>query len=123
MRLNHILVVDDSEADQFLARSIIRRFDAEIQVTEAPDGEAALSILASASTPPDLILLDVNMPAMDGHDFLAAYSKHDTTPSTVVMLTSSSQPRDIDRALAYDFVAGSLVKPLSVDDLKALASQ
>lgn len=122
MPLRSILVVDDSDADQFLAKMCINSFDPAIELIVAFDGQGALEKLAATSTAPDLILLDVNMPVMNGHEFLAEYNKLPTAASTVVMLSTSRQEKDVERACRYDFVVDYLVKPLSAGTLQKLAA-
>ncbi len=122
MKLRQILVVDDSDADRFLAKEIIEEFDATIEVIEALDGKEALEVLADGSVRPDVILLDINMPVMDGHEFLQVYGQTKAPSSTVIMLSSSREQKDIERTRKYDFVADYLVKPLSTEHLKKLAN-
>lgn len=68
------------------------------------------------SEPPNLIFLDINMPLMNGWDFLEAYGDlpdHKKAGKVVVMLTSSFNEEERERAEAYDPVAGFLTKPRS----------
>ena len=62
--------------------------------------------------------LDINMPIMDGHEFLQAYSKRDVQTAIIVMLTSSYQKQDIERSKAYKCVKQYVDKPLDHKDLE-----
>ena len=113
MDLRQVLVVDDSEADQFLNRYRIHQYKPEINVRSAYDGLEALKILREPDYCPDLIFLDINMPLMNGLEFLEAYTQEfKETSSVVVMLSSSMVGADHDRAHAFAAVRGFLSKPL-----------
>ena len=115
MRLRRILSIDDNSTDQLVHRRRIQKHDAAIDVEDANHGQHALDILAAGDFWPDLILLDVNMPVLNGFEFLdravALYAER--VPPVVLTLTSSFQDRDVDRARGYPAVVGWLVKPLT----------
>lgn len=121
MRVQSILVVEDSDEDQFLNRMIIEEYDAGIKVHQAYNGQEALDQLHSGLSP-DLILLDINMPLLDGFGFLDSYQHICSThpESVIVMLSSSGQTGDIKKAQTYACVRQHLLKPLTVDALKGL---
>lgn len=118
-----LMLIDDSDIDQMIYRRIINKSNMVgelVQFTEAPD---ALTFLQEPTTKkPDLILLDINMPGMDGFEFLeAATDKLDVLNCPViVMLTTSLNPKDEERARSYDLVHDFLNKPLTVDHLRSL---
>jgi len=113
-----IMIIDDSEADQFLAKIIIEDYDSSIELVQVYDGKEALATLEDMEQKPDLIYLDINMPVMDGHEFLSEYSTKGIDSSVIIMLTSSEQEQDKTRALVYDFVKDYFVKPLDEDLLE-----
>ena len=117
MPVTQILIIDDSEADQFLARTQIQRFDPTIQIAVASDGQEALDALRSGLVTPDLILLDLSMPGMDGHEFLEAYSRQ-TRTAKVVVLSSSMHDKDVERVRKHEFVSHYLEKPIDARTLK-----
>lgn len=124
-----VLVVEDSEPDQFLCKVMLERFDPDINVMQAYDGQEALDFLAGAGErQPDLIFLDINMPGMDGYEFLEKYcgKKSDVIPvdkrADIVMLTSSSFAGDRERSLSYDCVKDYLMKPFTVDKIKSVVT-
>ena len=122
MELKTILVVDDSNADQFLSQCIIEEYDPSIEVLQALDGKQALGMLDSLKTPPDLILLDINMPRMNGFEFLDVYDQQDGEKSSVVVIiTSSNQERDKKRAEKYKCVSMYLNKHLTLQYIEEIA--
>lgn len=101
-KLRTILLVEDSPGDVRLTREAIRAVDGELQLHVAVDGVEAISFLrrqgAHADAPrPDLILLDLNLPKMDGRQVLAEIKRDEDlkTIPTVILTTSASQ-EDID---------------------------
>ncbi len=115
MELKQVLVVDDSEADQFLNRYRILECQPGLEIRAAYDGLEALKILQEPGYQPDLIFLDINMPRMNGFEFLERYvEEFKATTSVVVMLSSSLVEADRARAQAFAPVRGFLRKPLDV---------
>lgn len=121
MGIATMMIIDDSPADQFLAKIAIEEFDPRIEVLQAIDGQEALDLLSTLTSPPEVIFLDINMPRMNGHEFLARYSQWDTHASVLVMLTSSDQQNDIDRTMVHNCVKDYLLKPLDSAKLLKLA--
>jgi len=120
-----ILLVEDDEIDRMAVRRAFKDLGVSPTIVEARDGEEALAILQlrSETAPPIspyLILLDINMPRMTGHEFMAALRSSDdpTVANAVVfVLSTSSAERDIEQAYARN-VAGYLVKSDYIDGLK-----
>lgn len=121
MSKKRILVVDDSEADQFVAEIMIKKA-VDADVMKAYDGQEALEVLEHEGPATfDAIFLDINMPRMDGHGFLAAYAElHNATPPVVVMLTSSNQDYDMEKCASYACVGGYQVKPLDPEQVRKM---
>jgi two-component system response regulator len=120
----HVLLVDDDEADIALITQAFAEHQARVNLHVANDGVQALAFLRReeqyARVPrPDLILLDLNMPRMDGRELLAEVkSDSDLATIPVVMLTTSDQPGDI--AASYAGHANAYVtKPIDLVDLDA----
>jgi CheY-like chemotaxis protein len=120
MKINSILVVDDDENDQFICEYTIRKFDPSIRILKAFDGSEALDILHSET--PNAIILDINMPVMNGFEFLDRYAEEFEVHAPVVaMLTSSHLGKDRERAMQYSFVKSYFEKPLQADHLRIMA--
>lgn len=121
MAIQTIMLIDDNETDQFLHEFIVQKFDPNIEIIKAYDGQEALDILEDLERAPDLILLDINMPGMNGFEFLDEFNCDASMSSVVVMLSSSNQDDDKDRAMSYECVKEYVVKPLDLEILKKLS--
>lgn len=113
-----VMLIDDSEADLLFSRIIVDRSGLCDDVLEFDCARSALAHLeATRSQDVDLILLDINMPDMDGFQFLQAYQElqrsHPAHP-VVVMLTSSPDPHDRVQAESFSCVRGYVVKPINL---------
>lgn len=122
MNIDTIMVVDDDEVFQMLAENTIEEFDSKVKIIRAYDGQEALDILDELETQPSIILLDVNMPKMNGFGFLEKYKARDNRATVVAMHTSSSDDKDRQRAEQYGFVKSYFSKPIEVSDLEMLRS-
>ncbi len=131
-KFKRILLVDDDETSNLLTSMIIADMNISEGVDVATNGEDALSHLIHHCSIqenkedgqcPELILLDINMPIMDGFEFLEAYSKRADICNNipVVMLSSSNNSKDHERASAFN-VKGYIVKPLNEEKLQQLLS-
>lgn len=120
MNISSVLVIDDSEGDQLLTAMAIKGLKPDIKIIKAYDGQEALNILETTQSRPDLILLDINMPGMDGMEFLEKYNENNDASSVVVMLSSSNQGSDKEKTLAYPCVKAYFIKPIDEKDLEFL---
>jgi CheY-like chemotaxis protein len=113
-RTTNILLVDDDDIDVMNVRRAFEKANIHNPLFHAGDGLEALDMLRSGGLPPKrrLVLLDLNMPRMNGIEFLHELRTDPALQNTaVVVLTTSEAERD--QVDAYDLnVAGYLVKPL-----------
>ena len=129
-QLNCVLVIDDDEPTNFFTRMIPEESGCTDHIKVMQSGQEALDYLAkskqagsdASSYPnPDLILLDINMPAMDGWEFLDEYKKLNVENRIiVVMLTTSLFPEDKLRAEKIPEISGFENKPLTEEKLTAV---
>jgi CheY-like chemotaxis protein len=118
-QLNCILLIDDDEPTNFLNRLTLEQAGFTHTLRVAQSGQEALNYLLNADTNnprPDLIFLDVNMPAMDGWEFLERYRSLPADRKAdivLIMLTTSLNPDDELRTRAIAEVSGFEHKPLS----------
>ena len=123
-----ILLIEDSLTDARLAIEALKQGDIKHRLTLVRDGAEAMAFLERrgmfARAPrPDLILLDLQLPKLDGRDVLAALrGEEDLKSIPVVILTASKTHEDIVRSEALQ-VDGYLVKPLEVAEFVALIRQ
>lgn len=123
-KLNCILLVDDNADDNFYHERVIRKTNCCHHVVSKTTGAEALAFLESCTELPDLILLDINMPGMNGWEFLDAFREHLKDPDQVViivMLTTSINPDDYERSigLVSEFRTKPLNQEMLVDIIKA----
>lgn len=118
-------VIDDNDVDLFVQKRFmeINHFAHEI-VTFNSAGRALEAIQSLPDAPPEVIFLDLNMPAISGFDFLEQLNSQGSVSHDlkVVILTSSNSQTDYERALTYKHVVGFISKPLTVQWLKEVAN-
>ncbi|WP_045234811.1 response regulator [Deinococcus pimensis] len=115
-----VLIIDDHDLDVELTRHALHQVAPNAQVGHTNDPEKALhDLTADHAVLPDLVLLDLNMPVLHGHDVLAALRAHPRTRHLRVVVCSTSD-READRQRSLTLGADAyLVKPLTDDELKA----
>lgn len=123
-KLNSILLVDDDEDDNYYHKIIINKMEMVNKIAVAENGIEALAYIKDeANIPPDIIFLDLNMPKMNGWEFLEQY-QHLTIKKKakvlIVILTTSLNPDDKKRAEEIKDVTGFETKPLSKEILSEL---
>jgi CheY-like chemotaxis protein len=123
-----ILLIDDNLTTIHLNQLVIEKVEKSVEVLTAPDGKAALEMLTDCErkggTFPDLILVDLKMPAMDGLEFFEIFKDqfHNRLAYTkVVMLTTSMHNQDLQKATAAG-ITHYLNKPLTASKLKEVFS-
>jgi CheY-like chemotaxis protein len=128
--LKSVLLVDDDPTTNYLNKLLLTRLGVAQQVFVAENGEQALRTLdqahrtAEEAAFPMLILLDMNMPVLNGLAFLEAYAQMPLPqhPIVIVMLTTSLHPVDLARAQQLP-IAGFLNKPLTQEKVQALLQE
>jgi CheY-like chemotaxis protein len=116
-----VLLVEDNEGDVRLTREALREADVNVELIVARDGEEALAFLRGESAVrPAIVLLDLNLPKMDGLEVLEEIKGDPALRHTpVIMLTTSSSSRDV-LACYERGVNCYVVKPLELDEFTAL---
>ncbi|MBU0487687.1 MAG: response regulator [Bacteroidetes bacterium] len=122
-KLKCILLVEDDHATNFLHKMILQKAGVAENILVALNGKEALTIIRDAgnqtdgnSLKPDLIFLDINMPIMNGWEFIEEYKKladELKNNTTIIMLSASMNPDDRTRAGDFAEIKGFRSKPLS----------
>jgi CheY-like chemotaxis protein len=125
MKLNCILLIDDDEPTNFLNKLAVEEMECANHIKIIPGAREALDYLSCAGQPaplnrdcpiPEIIFLDINMPAMDGWEFLHRYEalpEAQKSSIIVVMLTTSFNPEDELKARKIEAVKEFRNKPLT----------
>jgi CheY-like chemotaxis protein len=121
--MKRVWIIDDDAITRFLIKRTLSKAPFEIESSEFADGEIALEgIRACAKTPenlPDIVLLDLNMPLMDGWDFLRELKNQyvkDLDKIQFLILTSSMDPKDEAKGKMNQLVRAFLRKPLNLNE-------
>lgn len=122
-------IIDDDPIFVFGTKKILELANFCNSFMVFQNGEEALNNLkpiveSGGPSIPDIILLDLNMPIMDGWQFLEEFTKIPSKQQILIyIVTSSINPEDIEKAKTYDKVSNYLVKPITVQRLKEILSE
>ena len=111
-----IMLIEDDMIEVMKLNRAISSLELSHKIIEANNGEEALKLLKEKDNIPDIILLDLNMPKINGIEFLSILKKHDTLKYVpTIILTTSSNQRDL--LACYEIgVAGYVLKPLKYEE-------
>jgi CheY-like chemotaxis protein len=125
--MKHVLLIDDNEIDSYITQNIIVKNKMPQKVSVKSFAVEALEFLAvlkkNGEEFPDYIFLDIQMPEMNGFEFLDEFNKFPKAligHCNVIMLTSSSHMRDRKHSFQYPCVKKFITKPLTLDFLEDL---
>lgn len=123
-KLNCVLLVDDDEPTNFLNKLTLKKAGCVDKIISTFDGQEALNYLEQHKDNefPELIFLDINMPLMNGWEFLDEYQSlnFENKPPVVIMLTTSVNPDDEEKSKKYSSIAGFMHKPLDPEEINKL---
>jgi CheY-like chemotaxis protein len=129
-KLSCVLLIDDHKPDNVLHTIIIEEANVAEKIVAIETGQKALDYLKSTEDgkhmQPDLIFLDINMPGINGWDFLGDYEQLDQAKQggvVIVMLTTSLNPDDEAKARTYSVIKGFRNKPLTPEMLQELLEE
>lgn len=120
-KFKHVLLVDDDYVSNFIADHLLSKLDVCENVSFCRNGDEALKFLRDTEDFPELIFLDINMPVMDGFEFIETFKdlNLDKNKTRIVIYTASFTARDVEmlRGIGFnDFI----VKPLTEEKLLQL---
>ena len=121
----HVLLIDDYEPTNFLHRMILEETDLVHNISVCLTAQIGLQFLKETDSVPDIIVLDINMPAMTGWEFLEHYQKEGYTKnkSIILMVSSSLNPDDGVRAVDHPLVSAYYSKPMTEENVHEVISR
>ncbi|QRR04018.1 response regulator [Dyadobacter sandarakinus] len=128
--LDTLCVIDDDPVFTFLLKKMIEKAQVTRQTLYFENGQEAIDFLEAnreqPGTLPQLILLDINMPILDGWQFLDEYAvlhRELARNIPIFMTSSSTDPEDYKRALASEFIIDYVRKPIYVKEIQSIVGQ
>lgn len=122
-----LCIIDDDEVYKFTMRRSIESHKLSKKLLVFSDGEEAIEFmidnLGNKENIPDVIFLDINMPIMDGFEFMEEYVKIKPTIGkkvTIYMVSSSVDSVDIERAKKINDISDYIIKPIKPEDIKSI---
>ena len=121
----NLLVIDDDDINIFIIKKIVAKTGYNVEMVSKNNGQLAIDYLAEVKDVPEkfphLMLIDINMPILNGWEFLEAYDQlNPELKSDMYMLSSSVYENDIEKAKTYKTIKGFISKPLSIERLTEL---
>ena len=123
-KLSSILLIDDDKATNFIHKHLIKKTLVVDTVINKLNGLEAIKYLTTKKDgeypQTDLIFLDINMPIMDGWEFIEEYKKINFSKKAVIiiMLTTSLNPSERERSEKTEIIADFVTKPLTAENLQ-----
>ncbi|WP_405205139.1 response regulator [Aquimarina sp. LLG6339-5] len=118
--VTYALLIDDDKATSFFNKHMLLKHEAFRNVKVIQEPKNALEYLKNLDNPlhikPELIFLDINMPFMNGWEFLKEFSnleKQVINDTKIIMLSTSNDPNDMKKAIEHELVYDFINKPLS----------
>ncbi|APD07476.1 hypothetical protein UJ101_01969 [Flavobacteriaceae bacterium UJ101] len=116
--IEKVLLVEDDKVEVLKFKRVLKQLEIKSEFSISKNGEEALNYLKNEETElPDLILLDLNMPRMNGFEFLEAIKNTEYEKIPVIILTTSNSDQDIEKSKEYT-IKGYVVKPIRYEDYK-----
>ena len=122
-------IIDDDPIFIYGTKRIMKEVDFAENIIVYNNGQEAVNglkeIIIEGGMLPEVIFLDLNMPIMNGWEFLDEYKncRHDISKKTIIYIISSSvDPRDLERVKHYNQVNNYILKPITPDDLSKIIS-
>lgn len=122
--INKVLLVDDDMPTNFYHKLILKESNLVKEIIDCISVDEAIAELRSGKAPPDIILLDINMPLKTGWDFLQEYEELGTElrAKKVIILSTTRIPSDLERANDNPLVSDFLLKPLTKEMIEQIES-
>ncbi|MEM1260895.1 MAG: response regulator [Pseudomonadota bacterium] len=118
----HVLLIEDDALDREFILRAMSRTTKNIKIVVAEDGASALEILRN-EPPPSVIVTDLSMPRMDGHELLQALKSDDSLKKIPAIVLSTADGEDVIEACYAEHCNAYLVKPASIKDYDRIADR
>ena len=127
-KINTVCIIDDDPIFRFGTKKLMENIDVQLDFLVYKNGQEAIDGLSSKvklnANMPDVILLDLNMPIMDGWQFLdELFTIPGAVGIPIYIVSSSVDSRDIDKAKTYKMVSNYIVKPFSLSKVQDLLEE
>ena len=127
-KIKSVCIIDDDPIFIYGTKRIMKEVDFADEITVYNDGLAAYDglkeIIEKGEELPSMIFLDINMPIMNGWEFLDEFiqipNNNNSEEITIYIISSSIDPRDIARIQEYEIVNNYILKPISIEDLHSI---
>lgn len=123
-------LIDDDHIFQFITSKTLNKINPQVIIEKFEDGEQGIESIKerinNTDKLPDVVLLDINMPYMNGWEFLKEFKKIESQIEKdiqIYMLTSSDDPEDLERAKEYNELSGYIIKPVTKKELEVLVCE
>lgn len=123
-KIGAICIIDDDEIYQMFTKKMIQNLDLCDEILSFQNGEEGIlaikQMIADGSAVPDIIFLDINMPIMDGWEFMDEFvplQNHLPKKISVYIVSSSIAPGDQDKAKTYVEISGFMIKPMKSESI------
>lgn len=127
MKLKNVCIIDDDPIYVFGTKRMMELLNFSDNVVVYENGREALDNLIlniQDADFPEVIFLDLNMPIMDGWQFLDEFTKHSPPKTTYIYVVSSSiDPNDTDRVRDYNLVNNYIIKPMGESELNQVLKE
>lgn len=123
MKTKTVLLIDDDNIQHYITKVTFKKVNPEIELISYLDALSALEFINEVATEskPDFILLDLDMPQMDGWQFLEVY-KNCSNKSDVYIVSSSIDINDMKKSKQYEEVKQFISKPLNAEKINSILS-
>lgn len=129
-KINHVCLIDDDHIFLYGAKRLMREIDFYEDLSVFSNGREALDhfrkVVHTNSSLPSLMFLDINMPIMTGWEFLEELLNLpgiDTDGMYIYIMSSSVDPRDLERIQAYPLIKNYILKPMTMEDLQGIRAE
>lgn len=124
--IQHILLIDDEDDCNFVTRMVLKKVGFTGRITCFTSADEGLDYMRAGEDLPDIMFVDINMPRVNGFEFLTVCEAEQLLPNgltSVIMFSSSNRPTDLERALSFRSVRGYVEKALSPESFERVLQE